>query len=339
MEIINKNERIWSLLVKCLSGECSEVEEEELKLWKNINKENSTFYFEVNNMLKNINDAMNANDINSEMAWQKVKSRIHNKGAKNLAVSLTDGEAGRKLKRLSLIWRVAASVILIFSIGLGYYLWENRASQIKTLIADGSEIQQVTLPDGTNVAVNGGSVFKYPSAFVGKERNVSLKGEAFFNVTSDKEHPFVVNVEGMVICVLGTSFNIKADEGSSMASVVVESGIVQVTAENKSVLIKIGETALFNRNEGTLTKFTNSDANYIAWKTKQIKFVNTPLTEAFTTIENIYKVKIEIKNDSLLRDKRIDANFDKHSIDFVLKTICDTYHLHYIHEKNKYVIR
>ena len=338
MKVIDKENRIWSLLMKCLSGECNEIEEEELKLWRNMNYENSAFYFEVNDMLRNVNSAMNTKDINSEVAWQKVKSRIDHNSAEHLTESLIEGEKGKEFKTLSLMWRVAASVLLIFSVGLGYYLWEMRASQINTLTAYGSEVRHITLSDGTNVAINGGAVFKYPSEFKGEEREVSLTGEAFFDVISDKQHPFIINVAEMEVHVLGTSFNIKAIDGSPEATVVVETGVVQVIAGESSVLIREGETALLNRNDKTLVKYKNSDTNFKAWNTKQIKFVNMPLNEAFATIENTYKVKIEFSTDSLIDNKTIDANFDKQTIEFILKTICETYHLQYLYHDDTYVI-
>jgi len=338
MDIIDRDERIWSLLMKCQAGECSENEETELNLWRNMNQENSDFYFEVNDMLKDVKSAMNISDINSEVAWKKVRRRIHHKDTDNLSVTHAEGKAGVKIKRLSMMWRVAASVLLIVAVGLGYLLWENRTPQINTFVANASEIKNITLPDGTVVTVNGGSTLNYPAQFVGKERSVSLTGEAFFNVTPDKKHPFVIDVSGMEVRVLGTSFNVKAIDGSCEATVVVESGVVQVTAGENTVLIRKGETALFDKVNNDLLMYDSRRVNFKAWKTKKIKFVNTPLTEVFTTIEDVYKVNVVIINDSLVANKNIDANFDKQTIEFVLKTICDTYHLQYVKQGDRYVV-
>ena len=338
MNVIVKDDRIWNLLMKCQAGECNEVEEIELNSWRNMNQENSDFCFEVNNMLKDVNSAMNISDINSEVAWKRVRTRIHQKDTSSLPGITAEGKVAKDMKRLSVMWRVAPSVVLIVGVGLGYLLWENRAPQINTLVAKNLEVSSVTLSDGTKVAVNGGSTLKYPALFKGKERGVSLTGEAFFNVTSDKQHPFVIDADGMEVRVLGTSFNIKAIDGSREATVVVESGVVQVTAGENTVLIRRGETALFNKENNTLLIYNSRNANFKAWKTKKIKFVNTPLTEAFTTIENVYKVNVEIINDSLVHNKNIDANFDKQTIDFVLKTICDTYHMQYVHQGNRYIV-
>ena len=331
MEKGNENDRIWSLMMKCISGECSGAEQKELKVWKSMASENMALFYEVNNLLINVNDAMNIRDINEELAWHKVHSRIQQDNQENLS-------SVSRVRRLNIIWRVAASVVLAVFIALGYYLWKNNAARPNILTAGSSEIRNVILPDGSKVVVNGGSVFKYPSAFKGKERKVSLSGEAYFEVTGNKEHPFVVVTDKLTIRVVGTSFNVKTCGGTSRATVVVESGVVRVMAGKSSVTVKKGEAALFDRNDGTLKRYANTDLNVNAWRTKQIRFVNTPLKEALETIENVYKVDIEIPDSSLVRDKRLDANFDKHSLDFVLNTICETYHLNYEHKGSKYVI-
>ena len=338
MNVIDENERIWNLLMKSQAGECSDAEETELVLWRNMNQENSNLFFEVNDMLKDVKSAMDISDVNSEAAWKKVRTRIHHKDTISLSESYAEGEAGSRIKRLSVMWRAAALVLLIVGVGFGYLLWESRTPQFNTVVAHGSEVKSITLSDGTEVAVNGGSSIKYPVLFKGKQRNVSLTGEAFFNVKSDKEHPFVIDVAGMEVRVLGTSFNIKAINGSSEATVVVETGVVQVTAGENTVLIRKGETALFNKENNVLLRYRSRDVNFKAWRTKKIKFVNTPLTEVFTTIENVYKVNIEILDNTLVANKNIDANFDKQTIDFVLKTICDTYHLRYVQHGNRYVV-
>jgi len=339
MNVIGENERIWNLLMKCTAGECSEAEEAELNSWRNMNQENSDLFLEVNDLLNDVKNAMNSSDVNSEAAWKKVRTRIHHKDTINLSESYAEGKAGGRIKRLSVVWRIAASVLLIVGIGLGYLLWVNRTPQLNTVVTNDSEVKSITLSDGTEVAVNEGSIFNYPTQFRGKERSVSLTGEAFFSVTSDKQHPFVIDVSGMEVRVLGTSFNIKATEGSREATVVVETGVVQVTAGEKTVLIRKGETALFNKEDNVLLSYSSRNVNFKAWKTKKIKFVNTPLTEVFTTIEDVYKVNIEILDDSLVANKNIDANFDKQTIDFVLKTICDTYHLQYVKQEDRYVVR
>ncbi len=338
MNTIDREEIIWSLLMKCLTEECSDAEESELNLWRDMNAENDALYFEVNSMLKDVNSTMKRSDINSEMAWDKVKSMIHKTGTDAQSEVYAVGRMNREQKKLNTMWRVAASVVLILSVGLGYILWQGRAPHINTLVAKGSEVKNITLTDGTTVAVNGGSTLKYPTQFGGKVRGVSLTGEAFFNVAPEKQHPFIIDVDGMEVRVLGTSFNIKADDGSSEAIVTVESGVVQVTAGEKTVLIRKGESALFNRENDVLTRYSSRDVNFKAWNTKKIKFVNTPLTEAISTIEDVYKVNIEIINNSLVDNRNIDANFDKQTIDFILKTICDTHHLQYVRKGNRYVV-
>ncbi len=331
MENSTVNEHIWNLIAKCYSGECNPEEKDELNSWREISDENRKLFSDATSLLKDTADALTVSLLDKDAALQNISKGIDTVETSNMFKA-------RKVKRMNMMLRVAASVILIVSVGIAYFSWRNNATKYNTTTTAVNEIRQLTLPDGTTVVLNSKSTIKYPKVFARNERRITLNGEAFFDVTPDKNHPFIIALDNMKIKVLGTSFNVNAYKNSSEASVVVESGIVKVSSGSNSVTVSKGESAILDRNSGTLQKRKNSDLNFKAWKTKQIRFVNTSLNDALSTLEKVYRVDIETDNNSILANKRIDADFDKQSLDFILNTICETYHLNYTKNGDKYMI-
>ena len=96
-------------------------------------------------------------------------------------------------------------------------------------------VYNVILTDGTNVTINSGSSLKYQSNFLNnKNRKVYLKGEAFFDVTKNKNAPFIVTTKKLNIKVLGTKFNVSSYNNDKNTSVVLEEGSVSITLSEET---------------------------------------------------------------------------------------------------------
>ena len=324
------NDRIRELTAKCYFSECDEDEQNELNEWISRSIENKNSYEETIELLSDTRNALSLIDINRKSAFDKVIEQIEEN-------KIIDLKKAKRVKRISVYWRVAASVVLLIAIGIAYLTLEDHTPANITITTAYNEIKEITLPDGSDIVINGGSVIKYPKNFNAQTRTLTMTGEAFFTVTPDKEHPFIINTGLFKVKVLGTSFNVKAYKNHSDAGVVVETGTVNVTTGSSSVIITKGESAMLDKKNMSLNKSRNRDVNYKAWKTKQIRFVNTPLVKAVSTLENVYKVQIET-DSNILKDKRINADFDKQSIDFILNTICETYHFSCTKNGDKYII-
>ena len=132
---------------------------------------------------------------------------------------------------------MAASLIIVIGIGLLAYRLLNHPAKEVTVLAQQTVLND-TLSDGSVVTINKGSSISYLSKFKGETRQVALKGEAFFNVTPNKEKPFIVSVNDVLIKVVGTSFNVKTINGST--EVVVESGIVKVVRGENTIELRAG---------------------------------------------------------------------------------------------------
>ena len=176
---------------------------------------------------------------------------------------------------------------------------------------------QLKLSDGTFVHLNAGTSLKYPVNFIsGKERQVFLTGEAYFEVAKDTKHPFIVHANGMGVRVLGTHFNVNTYAGSEPFTVLVE-GSVSVY-ENKienepriSKTILPGEKASLTGGDIAVSK-VNVD-NYIGWRVGSLIFIDLPFKEIIQKIERKYNVTIK-NSYAELNNMKFKGRFENESI-------------------------
>ncbi|WP_316744054.1 FecR family protein [Pedobacter antarcticus] len=147
---------------------------------------------------------------------------------------------------------------------------------------------QIRLPDGTNVWLNAASSLKYPTSFqLLKERRVELMGEAYFEVSKDKKHPFTVTSPGQEIKVLGTHFSINAYTDEPVTRTTLLEGIVKV---NNQVTLKPGEQAVYRAGNINVAQVNANDA--IDWKNGEFIFTNESLANILRRVSRWYNVQI-----------------------------------------------
>ncbi|MEO8821966.1 MAG: FecR family protein [Ginsengibacter sp.] len=151
---------------------------------------------------------------------------------------------------------------------------------------------QVVLPDGSKVWLNASSSLRFPTAFVGKERNVELTGEAYFEVAKNKEKPFHVNVKGMQVEVLGTHFNVNAYSDEDDIKTSLLEGSVKIKRGSISGLLKPGQQAILENNKNDLKiKKVNMD-EVIAWKKGLFQFDGAGIKTIMLELSRWYNVEI-----------------------------------------------
>lgn len=150
----------------------------------------------------------------------------------------------------------------------------------------------ITLSDGTTVKLNSGARLSYPVVFSKKQRTVNLTGEAYFSVTHDKNLPFVVKTFASDIKVLGTKFNVIAEESSKDFSVSLIEGSVRVGNSEESLLLKPNETA--SLIGGHLAKTTGQSARDILWTKGIIEIGGISFSDLMAKFEKSFGVRIII---------------------------------------------
>lgn len=192
----------------------------------------------------------------------------------------------------------------------------------------------IELSDGTIVHLNSGSKMRYPIQFIkGQNREVSITGEGYFEVVTDKAHPFVVNSDDMTIEVLGTKFNISTYKDERAVEAVLVEGSIKMTnphAAADAVILTPG-TRGYRDKYDQQTRLENVDVNiYTSWLKGELVFKNSNFGDILKKLERKYDVQIENKNMELSQ-KVFNASFNKdvESIDDVIKYFADAFYFQY----------
>lgn len=232
---------------------------------------------------------------------------------------------GKTLPFLNSPLQWAASVSIILMLGIGLYLFrksdlvvlkENNqlALQRTTIITNKTKtISRERLSDGSIVALQPNSSIEFPQVFSKSKREVQLTGEAFFDVSKDKQRPFIITTDNVTVKVLGTSFNVKAYEGAEEITVAVKTGKVMVSSKIKStpkdkqskpeeqiILTPNQEVVYSIINENFMKKLTEKPAIILAKPTLfEMSYDGTPVTKIFDVLEENYGIEITYDEDIL----------------------------------------
>lgn len=173
----------------------------------------------------------------------------------------------------------------------------NTAARNRVVVPRGG-IFFVNLRDGTRIALNADSELSFPSTFDGVgERRVSLRGEAYFEVTKDPSKPFIVTTaEGLDVRVYGTRFNLQAYEGDAETKVTLLQGSVGVHHGANDVLLSNSWQAVLDRTSGSLTAQRAENAEgTMAWSQGLFYFEAAPLSDILVTLERWYDVDFDTR--------------------------------------------
>lgn len=187
---------------------------------------------------------------------------------------------------------------------------------------------RITLSDGTKVWLNAGSQLLYPSTFTRKTREVLLIGEAFFEVTHNKEKPFIVRTEHIDVEVFGTSFDVSAYTDDKFFETVLVDGKVGIEVKKEGflsgkekIILLPNQRIVIDKVEGD-TKVSQVDVSlYTSWKDGMLKFETENLDRILRKLERYYNKKVIIK-DTSLGGYKISGKLDlKSSMEEVLDVI------------------
>lgn len=210
------------------------------------------------------------------------------------------GERARKINNVSRWWRVAAVVVMALMLGAGALLWlmpMHQEASMQTICADRGEVLQVVLQDGTHIYLNADSRLVFPGRFTRYNRSVTLIGEAYFDVAKDKHHPFIVDLNGVSVEVLGTRFNVKAYENEPL-QVNLDEGHVLFRGGSKSVDMCAGERLCYDRKTSRSILYHNANTRLAsAWKEHRLEVNGMSMHELKTMLERQYAVDINIRDE------------------------------------------
>ena len=225
-------------------------------------------------------------------------------------------------------WLIAAvMLILIISGAFGWALFgiQNQKSPITdhqspiTVATGMGEHSRVALPDGTAITLNAQTTVCYNLS--GGKRQVSIDGEAFFEVAHDPEHPFVVTANDMTVTCRGTSLDVRNYGDESNASVVLRDGKVRVNARDADLTMEPGSRVLMDRQTLALSKHTVTPSDYTAWLNGEIKYNDQTLEEIAAELSRNYNISLVITSDEL-KQERFTGYLGRSSLRNILDVLC-----------------
>lgn len=207
-----------------------------------------------------------------------------------------------------ILWKVAASVLLILAGSLGS-LWmsghfsEHPQSAMIELQALKGEKSQAILADGSKVWLNSQTTIKYDAL---NPRAVRLDGEAFFEVKKDGNHPFeVITTSGMKVIVTGTRFNLRSFAGEPFVETTLEEGEVLIEGSDNKLLARLepGQQARYTIENKQASVRNVSPELYSLWKNNELRFTDISFAELVPRIERWYGVTIILNNTDKNNDR------------------------------------
>jgi transmembrane sensor len=225
-----------------------------------------------------------------------------------------------------LLYKVAATLLLFTAVSLWWYSSSNRVREIRTAFG---EQRTITLPDQSNVVLNGNSVLRYASHWdENSPREVWIEGEGFFSVIHTKNHQkFVVHgVSELNVEVLGTKFNIKTRESAS--EVMLAEGKVKLELggidSTRALFMKPGELATV-KNKKMSTQNVNKQ-RYTSWVENVLFFEHTPLRDLSVLLKDTYGLTVTFK-DPALETRELSGEISAATEDEILYAIGETLNL------------
>lgn len=293
----------YSLLAKALTEKLDPAEQSELK---KIIEENA---------------ALNNEYFSLKEFWlltkpEKISHRIIEKTEKRLNFT------SRHKTGISILYKIAAAVLLILSLGVsGYLYYQQKNTPVLTEYrCNFDEIKEFTLSDGTSVSLNSNSYLLTMEPFGKGSREIRLYGEAYFKVKHENNKPFVIHTPGLQTKVLGTTLNISAWPNSHMQEIELYEGKIQLQPEENSsgaVTLSPGERAHFNSLNSDLNVSENMKGQEAAWRHGILSFHNEKLSLIATALEQKFQTRILILDEEA-ENLRYTGDFEEESLEKIL---------------------
>ncbi|MGN7723198.1 FecR family protein [Chitinophaga sp. 22620] len=334
------HDKIWNLLAKKMANQLSPEEETELE--RLLQQHPDTSYIKEVMMQPWKDKHKHFTPEETDLALQRHQKRLQ--------AALESGEAepeprtGRVRRMILRISSVAA--VLALALYIGYAVWPQQRgaadAELQQMVTRQGSRSQIKLPDGTSVWLNAGSQLDYPKQFTGQNREVTLLGEAFFDVAQDAEHPFIVKTKTFSIRVLGTTFNVRAYPQEENAVTSLVSGVVEVVMDKNTIRLmpneKLSISTLQTVGSGTaddetssissgapavkstLTEVSDSVMAETAWVENKLAFKKLPLEKVAGMLEQWYGADIRFK-DEKKKQLYFTGVFEEEDLTEVLKAL------------------
>jgi ferric-dicitrate binding protein FerR (iron transport regulator) len=311
----NKQENIDELLlIRIIEDKADDAEKLLFTTWYNQSAENAALFAR----LKKVWELSSFKLYSTEANWQQVVKKVRTGFNVPDYIELPEVQGAQKTIGLKLLLRTAAAAILV--VGL-FFLFKNIGFNSEQLIVSGKDLKKdepYLMADSSLVYLNGNAEISFSKHFGTKDRDLTLKGEAFFEVSKNEKLPFQITSNATTTRVLGTSFNVFSDE-KGIVKVSVVTGVVEFFAEKEnSAKLQTGEQGTYLPETTVIKKEVINDPNFQSWRTGVLIFEETPLSEAFEILNRHYSKVFFLKGES---ETKITTVFDNQPVEDVLEEL------------------
>lgn len=305
-------------------------EQHELSKWLQSDERNAE-------TLKQIHTYWHYHKDNLEEEEQEVRSRLHDMMQAEMS---SQTQAGKETT-WQMVYRIAASIVIVCSLAFMLYQYKTGSAvdsnQIATRLIEKVSLpgQKVTtlLPDGTKVKLNADSKLIVPAQFEGQTREVTLIGEAFFDVKRDEHRPFIIKTDKIDIKVLGTSFNVQA-YSDDVPKVAVKSGKVAVKHRDNEGVDLMPDQMVLLKGSDLIKTSISSLANPFAWTDQRLVFHDESLSQVLKKVSRWYGVQINLKREITL-NKKYTANYHNPTLVEMMDVLAFVYDFEYEFSENE----
>lgn len=331
MENENDTQKIQELLDSFAEGTITTFDFTRLKNWVNASDEHQDEARQELQLEAALFEKAGKPEIDVEAAIDRFHEHIGDKKAKSVHLW---------------VW-IAAAVAMLLIVFLPFAAYRAGSDSVKETFSDvrleapaGSQLN-MTLPDGTKIRLNSGSVISYSQGFGITDRTVNLRGEAFFEVKHDSKLPFTVKTKELSVNDLGTSFLFSNYNDEPTAHVELFNGKVSLDNEithTTGIKLLPGQSAVMDKKTGMLTTSKLSVTEDEAKSQGNLSFINMSLADIAKVLSRSYGQTV-VTTSGVGKIKFYGQfNRQKDDLQDILKSMAETGKIHYKKEKGKYVL-
>jgi transmembrane sensor len=301
-------EEYESLMLKAFSGTATAEEKSALSAWIDASLENRKAYDDFYKLF-HLNDDEVLPEFDSDAEWRRLEHSISGKRE----------TTSTGLKELSWL-RVAATVLLLAA---SIFLVREMVRERNIIHESGDDQMVVKLHDGSTIVLKPHTTLTHSTAFNDQSRQVSLQGDAYFDVMSGNPKPFIITADQSSVQVVGTAFMVSANPSREDNIVEVMEGVVKVSfigSDGETMRLSAGEKAVLDKKSRAMVRKKISTDNILGWRDKKLVFKKTSLDEVVDVVERYFDVKILVTNPLLL-DCRFTSTFNDPSVEEVMEAL------------------
>lgn len=332
---MNTDEKIWAAVARYLDNSFTSKDEALIKEWLDADMENRKTFEAVKKIWNSsaLNKKERMKDFLPEKDWEKVSSEIR---------KIEEVKKRERIRRFSLIrkrqryvsnfLKVAALIIVAFTSAYLTLQYTPHSEEqvyvpvINEISTDAGEKANIQLGDGTVVELSAETKLSFPESFRNNSREVTLTGQAFFDVIPDENRPFIIHTQNGIIRVLGTAFDVRSYQEQGSIDVMVTEGVVEIShtevPQNKLIINRGYKGTISLKDNSLSVEWVDDPQQYTGWLDGRLIFIDQPLSRVFRQIERWYDVDIIVDESSkTVLDKQFSANLKTRSVEEVMSVI------------------